>query len=143
MTNPEVAAQEQALPLSRRHMVVVADDEPSILLALERLLRDEPYDLYFTTEPEKAIEWIRTRKVSVLISDHRMPAMDGTTLLELARDSSPWTARILLTGYPCDGEVLQARETGMATLFGKPWNPLELKRVIRERVREREIIDGV
>lgn len=126
-----------------KHVVVVADDDSNVLLALERLLRNEPYDLYMTTEPEKAVEWIRTRSVSVVLSDFLMPEMEGTTLLEMTRASSPRTARILLTAYPGEPVVLQGRETGLLTLFGKPWNPGELRRVIRERVRERELMDGV
>jgi response regulator RpfG family c-di-GMP phosphodiesterase len=128
---------------SHKPVVVCTDDEPEILLALERALRDEPYDLHMTTDPEKALEWIRTRTVSVVISDYRMPEMDGTTLLQLTRARSPRTARILLTAYPGEGVVLHGRETGLLTLFGKPWNAGELKRAIRERVRERQIIDGL
>jgi response regulator RpfG family c-di-GMP phosphodiesterase len=140
--NMEERVQEKPARSAPRQVVVFADDDPVVLLAMERLLRDEPYDLYMTTEPEKAIEWVRTRPVSVMISDYRMPEMDGTTLLRLARASSPRTARFLLTAYPGECAVLQARETGLLTLFGKPWDPKELKRAIRERVREREIIDG-
>ncbi|HLY08156.1 MAG TPA: response regulator [Planctomycetota bacterium] len=122
-------------------VVVVADDDSETLLALERLLREEPYDLYLTTDPEKALEWIRTRQVSVVISDQRMPGMDGATLLEWTRASSPRTARILLTAYPLDRIVLHARSRGLLTLLGKPWDAKELKRVVRERVRERELTD--
>ena len=127
----------------RRHVVVFADDEPGILLALERALRSEPFDLQMTTDPAKALEWIKSRGVSVVISDYRMPKMCGMTLLEETRAVSPRTARILLTAYPWETEVLRARETGLITLFGKPWDEKELKRVIRDRVREREILDGV
>ena len=132
-----------ASPGGRRHIVVFADDEPAILLALERALRNEPYDLQMTTDPEKALEWIKARGVSVVIADYRMPIMCGMTLLEETRAASPRTARILLTAYPGETEVLKARETGLITLFGKPWDEKELKRTIRDRVREREILEGV
>lgn len=132
----------ESVPSRFRHVVVVADDDSNALLALERLLRDDPYDLHMTTDPQKAADWIRTRSVSVVIADYRMPDMDGTTLLELARASSPRTARILLTAHPGESAVLHARKSGLLTLFGKPWNPRELKRVIRDRVRERKILTG-
>jgi response regulator RpfG family c-di-GMP phosphodiesterase len=139
----EERPRPESAPSRPRHVVVVADDDSNALLALERLLREEAYDLRLTTEPQKAADWIQTRNVSVLITDYRMPEMDGTTLLELARATSPRTARILLTAHPGESAVLHARESGLLTLFGKPWNPGELKRVIRERVREREILTGI
>lgn len=138
----EGCPRPEPIPSRFRHVVVVADDDSNALLALERLLREEPYDLHMTTEPQKAVDWIRTLSVSVVIADYRMPDMNGTTLLELARASSPRTARILLTAHPGEIPVLQARESGLLTLFGKPWNPRELKRAIRDRVREREILNG-
>jgi DNA-binding NtrC family response regulator len=133
----------QPEPMRRRPVVVFADDEPKILIAVERTLRGEPYDLHLTTDPEKALEWIRTRSVSVLVTDYRMPEMDGTTLLQLTQADSPGTARILLTAYPYESAALQGRATGLLTLLGKPWDSRELKRIIHDRLREREFLEGV
>lgn len=129
--------------LSRKHIVVFADDEPGVLLALERSMRSEPYDLFLTTDPVKALDWIRSRPVTVLVSDFRMPEMDGRTLIELAFAHSPRTARILLTGFPGEEAVRRAREAGLLSVAAKPWNPKELMRTIRERIRERELLDGL
>lgn len=123
--------------------MVFADDDPKTLLALERTLRHEPYDLHLTTDPQKALEWIRSRNVSVVVSDYRMPEMCGTTLLEFALAYSPRTARILLTGFPGEHPVRQAREAGMLTLSAKPWDDRELRRMIWDRIREREILEGL
>jgi len=138
----EACKQAPSGGLPRKHSVVFADDDPAILLALERALRDEPYDLLLTTNPEKALDWIRNRSVSAVIADYYMPGMMGTTLLELARSHSPRIARILLTGYPGERPILLARECGLLTLYGKPWDDRELKREIRNRLRERELLES-
>src|SRR5438093_38367 len=81
-------------------LVVVVDDEPWVLSSLRRLLRAEPYTLETTTETEEALEWVRTRKVSLILADYRMPGLCGTSVLQLVKASSPHTIRILLTDYP-------------------------------------------
>jgi DNA-binding NtrC family response regulator len=140
-TEPTSLAPPEAA--SRRHVVVVTDDDPQVLLALERTLRDEPYDLHLTTDPGKALEWIRSRNVSVVVSDYRMPDMCGLTLLERTLADSPRTARILLTGFPGEEAVRRAREAGFLTLSAKPWDAKELLRTIRDRIRERELLEGL
>ncbi|MBI3858580.1 MAG: response regulator [Planctomycetes bacterium] len=130
-------------PMERKQAVVFTDDEPEILLALERMMRTEPFDLLMTTDPEKALHWLRTRNVAVVISDQRMPEMDGTEFLRKARIASPRSARILLTAFPYEKDVLEARAEGLMTLLVKPWNERELRREIRDRLREREIAEGV
>jgi len=140
--NPEPSTQAPSRTASRRHVVVFADDDPRTLLALERTLRYEPYEILLTTDPGKALEWIRSRPVSVVVSDYRMPEMCGMTLLELAQTHSPRTARILLTGFPGEEPVRRARDAGFLTLTAKPWNGRELMRMIRERIRARELLDG-
>jgi DNA-binding NtrC family response regulator len=122
-----------------RQVVVVVDDDPQVLAALGRLLRDEELDVLSTSDPWEALEWIRSRDVGVLLADERMPVMSGVSLLQLAKSQSPTTARIMLTGYAGEGVVLHARKAGLFLVFGKPWDDRELKRVIRDRLRGREL----
>jgi len=111
----------------RRPLVVCVDDERQILSSLERLLRKEPYRFRTTTDPEEALGWVRSEDVSLLIADYRMPGMSGTTLLQLAKASSPGTARMMLTGYAGETLVIAAGEAGLMHLVGKPWDDETLK----------------
>jgi DNA-binding NtrC family response regulator len=115
-----------------RPLVVCVDDERQILASLERLLRKEPYRFRTTTDPEEALDWIRSGDVSLLIADYRMPGMSGTTLLQLAKASSPGTARLMLTGYAGETLVIAAGEAGLMHLVGKPWDDETLKAKIRD-----------
>src|SRR5262245_24809572 len=90
----------EPLALSRRHKVVLVDDDPAVLRSLRRLLRHEPYDLLSTDRPESALQWIEEGDVSLMVTDQRMPDLCGTELAELVRRKSPGTIRVLLTAYP-------------------------------------------
>ncbi|HVR87643.1 MAG TPA: response regulator [Planctomycetota bacterium] len=118
-------------PGSGRPLVICVDDEPQVLGALSRLLRREPYEFRTTTDPEEALEWIRTLEVALLVADYRMPGMSGTTLLQIAKATSPRTARMMLTGYPGESLVIAAGEAGLMHLIGKPWDDQRLKAQIR------------
>jgi DNA-binding NtrC family response regulator len=119
----------RALPI-----VVCVDDEPQILSALSRLLREEPIELWTTADPEEALDWVRTEDVALLIADYRMPRMSGTTLLQIAKASSPRTRRMMLTGYPGESMVIAAGSTGLMDLVGKPWDDESLRSIVREKL---------
>jgi response regulator RpfG family c-di-GMP phosphodiesterase len=137
-------AQVELPLLTRQHLVVCVDDDPAVLSALRRLLRAEPYEFLPTDDPDKAMELVRTRDVSLFIADYRMPAMSGTGLLQLVKSASPTTVRLLLTGYPRATWVLQAQERDLMHLvFGKPWDNEELRRAILERLHDRELSERV
>jgi DNA-binding NtrC family response regulator len=145
MSDASIAAQPERVGADvGRPLVVCVDDEPGILAALARLLRAEPYEFRTTSDPEEALDWVRTQEVSVLVADYRMPLMSGATLLQLAKAASPRTARMMLTGYPGETLVVSAGEAGLMHLVGKPWDDAALKRKIlgllsgREREDEAE-----
>jgi CheY-like chemotaxis protein len=121
-----------------RPIVLCVDDDVPVLDSLSRLLRDEPYDLVTTNSPRQALEWIEHRHVSVLISDQRMPGMQGTEILKATRVSSPATRRIMLTGYADMDSVAEAvNKAEIQRLIPKPWNNHELKETIRSLVQDR------
>lgn len=125
-------------PAEGRPRVVCVDDEPHILAALARLLREEPYEVRTTADPEEALSWLRGGQVSVLVADYRMPGMSGTMLLQLAKAVSPRTRRIMRTGYPGETLLISAGEIGLMELVGKPWDDEALKRLIRDRLSAAE-----
>ena len=128
----EESSDLQAFPdLGSRPVVVCVDDEPQILSALARLSRREEYELRTTTDPEEALDWVRTEKIALVIADYRMPAMSGTTLLQLTKAHSPGTARMMLTGYAGESMVLAAAGAGLMNIVGKPWDDEDLRGKIR------------
>jgi DNA-binding NtrC family response regulator len=129
---------EAVRSLARDHRVLCVDDEADVLRALRRALRNQPFDLMTTTEPEQALAWVEDHDVSLVLSDQRMPTMAGTTLIERIRENSPTTICAVLTAYP--GSVLVGGRPafGIRELVLKPWNDEELRGTIVRLLRERE-----
>ena len=122
-----------------RHVVVCVDDEPAILSALKRSLRAEPYELLTTDSPEHALRWVGTRDVSLVITDQRMPRMEGTELLEEVLKRSPSTARIILTAFPGDAVGTPGLRHWTECMISKPWDNLMLRKTIRQLLGDREL----
>jgi HD-like signal output (HDOD) protein len=110
------------------------DDESRILDGIRRMLHAdrERWDLQFAVGGETALQACEAGSFDVVISDMRMPGMDGATLLGHIRDRYPSTARIVLSGYSDSG--LSTRAVPVAHRFlAKPCNGPELRATI-ERV---------
>lgn len=123
---------------SRHPVILCVDDEPAVLAALRRILREEPYEVVTTDQPQEALELLSRRPVSLLISDQRMPAMSGMELLAASGKKSPATARMMLTAYPDSQLFKQCGEIGVQRLFTKPWSDEELRRTVSELLENRE-----
>ena len=65
-----------------RKTILFVDDDANTLNALRRLLSGEPWNILFADSGEKGLEILRTEAVDLVISDVRMPVMDGITLLK-------------------------------------------------------------
>jgi len=114
--------------------LMFVDDEQHILNAMNWLFRKN-YNLIFADSGEKAVELLRNNDVDVLISDQKMPGMRGTEVLRAARDISPETIRLLLTGYSDYSAALESINDGEVFRFiQKPWNNFKLKDTIEEAV---------
>jgi DNA-binding NtrC family response regulator len=125
-------------PLQHWHTVLIVDDDPEVLSAMRRELGREPYDVVTTDRPGLALDWMERRTVSLVISDQRMPEMDGDRFLERVWKRSPRTRRLLLTGFPEQIELIPMSRRGLLRVMTKPWDGVELKVTIRRLLQERE-----
>jgi serine/threonine-protein kinase len=112
--------------------LLLIDDEERILRSL-RMLFFSGYHVRMTTDPHEAIRILRDEKVHVIVSDQRMPVMQGSELLRIARETAPATMRILLTGYSdLDASIASVNEGEVFRYLMKPWNAEEVKKVVAE-----------
>jgi len=112
--------------------LLLIDDEERILRSL-RMLFFTGYTVRMTTDPHEALRILRDEKVHVIISDQRMPLMQGSELLRLAREASPATMRILLTGYSdMEASIASVNEGEVFRYLLKPWVGEEVRRVVAE-----------
>lgn len=117
--------------------IIFVDDEPHILSSIQRLFRSEPFDISYTISVAEALDRVGKERFAVVVSDHRMPEMDGTLFLEKVKEISPGTLLILLTGYADLNAAPEGSNVALVRHFlSKPWNDQELKQVIRSAVAE-------
>lgn len=125
---------EQSAPISPyRPKVLLVDDEESILNSLRRLLRSQPYDVLLATSGAQALEMLTQQPVDLVMSDARMPNMDGATLLAHVHELYPATTRIMLTGYADPTAIIKAINEGRINRYiSKPWNDDEMLVTLRQ-----------
>jgi diguanylate cyclase (GGDEF)-like protein/PAS domain S-box-containing protein len=129
---------EQEVPA---RTLLLLDDEPKILTALQRALRREGYRIFATTSPAEAFEILAQNSVGVIVSDQRMPEMSGTEFLTRVRELYPDTLRIVLSGYADLTSIAEAVNHGAIYKFlTKPWEDDVLRAQLAEAFRYREII---
>jgi CheY-like chemotaxis protein len=115
-----------------RPVLLVVDDEPRILSALQRCLRREGYEIVAAETAAGALRILRERRVDALLTDHKMPGMSGLELIREVAEQWPGTARLLLTGWAAEIAPEEARRLGIRALVPKPWDDAELKALLRE-----------
>lgn len=126
--------------------LLFVDDEANILSALRRLFRLHGYKIHTADGGAQGLELLEREPVDLVISDMRMPNMDGAQFLEQVRRKWPDTVRILLTGYADVSSTIAAINKGEIYRYvAKPWNDddivllvkqaLELKNLEREKNR--------
>lgn len=131
------------MDLTKEHLVLCVDDEAPILGALRRCLRGEPYELITLERPGEALDLVRRRPVSLVISDQRMPELSGLELVKAVNRLSPATSSVILTGYPDTTTISERMAKGIQRLIAKPWNDDRLRSTIRQLLREKEIKEGL
>ena len=109
--------------------ILCVDDEQNVLRSLTRLFLDDPYEIL--TAPSGAEGLLILNQcgtVPVVISDYRMPGMNGVEFLSEVRKRWPETVRIVLSGYADTGAIVSAINEGQIYRFvAKPWNEDELR----------------
>ncbi len=113
-----------------KYNILLVDDEEDNLALLYRTLRGS-YNLERTTSPLKALEILDEKDFELVISDHKMPEMDGVEFLKRVQISHPSTMRILLTAYSDANILIDAINYAKIYRYvKKPFNPDELQLIV-------------
>jgi len=126
---------------SSAHTLLVVDDEPSILSAIQRVLHKEAYRVLTAGSAGDALDLLARNAVQVILADQRMPEMNGTEFLRRVKDLHPNTVRIVLSAYADLDTITHAVNEGALYKFlAKPWEDDLLREQIRDAFRH---YDGV
>ena len=109
--------------------ILLVDDEVNVLRALERTFLDEEYEVLTASSGSEGLSILQdVSPVQVVVSDYRMPQMNGVDFLREVRRRWPDTVRIVLSGYADTAVVISAINEGEIYKFiAKPWNDDELR----------------
>ena len=109
--------------LKERHTILAVDDEPINLRMLERLLRKH-FRVLTATSADEALKILERDRVSLLLTDQRMPGMLGTELLRKSRALHPDMVRMVVTATNDSETFIDAiKNSGAVRVISKPWDP--------------------
>lgn len=113
-------------------LVIYLDDEEINLLLFKEMFKKD-FDVFTTTYPEEALEYLKSNDVDYVFTDQRMPIMTGVEFLRELEDMEGVAApkKVMISGYAAEGEVSEAIEQNLIDRFvDKPWTYQGLKEVI-------------
>jgi two-component system, NtrC family, response regulator HupR/HoxA len=118
----------------KKETILIVDDQPEILNALERILKEE-HHILTAASGAAALDILQQQAVAVILADQRMPGMTGVEFLSQAITQQPDTIRILITAYADITASIDAVNRGKIYYYiSKPWEPEELLLIIRQAV---------
>lgn len=138
---PAPADPADGAPAPAVWTVLCVDDEPNILSAIKRVFRGTGYRVLVADGGPQALDILAVEPVHLVISDMRMPVMDGAQLLQQVREQWPATARILMTGYADVASTVAAINRGeIFRYITKPWNEADLLLAAREALERQALL---
>jgi two-component system response regulator HydG len=120
--------------------LLVADDDPAVRQSLERTLAREGYTVVLAPDGLAAIDRLRGGGIDLVLSDLKMPGLNGLELLREVKTVSPDLDVIMLTAFGTVEEAVRAMKDGAVDFLTKPFQRAQLVRVIRKALERRALI---
>lgn len=115
--------------------ILLLDDEPQILKTLQRVLRPHNWEVHAFSDVQEALDALTVHEYAVIVSDLKMPHLDGITYLQFAKQRQPNAVRILLTGHFDRQSMMQAiNQAEVYRFVSKPWEDLEIETVLKSAI---------
>ena len=97
--------------------ILFVDDEKRILKSLRRLFYNTDYNCFFASGGKEALKILKEYKINLIITDIRMPKMDGFELLKKVKKHYPKITRVALSGYTDKDAIMEALEANLIKLY--------------------------
>jgi DNA-binding NtrC family response regulator len=112
--------------------ILVVDDEPIVRESIRDWLKDAGYEVLTAETGEEALEMVNKQDFSVIVLDIRLPGQTGITVLKQVKSLKPEIKSIIITAYPSEELLNEARRLGAIDYLVKPVAPDDLEKLIRE-----------
>lgn len=116
------------------HTILVVDDEPNYLIVLAELLRDEDYEVFTADSATAALPIVRDTDLDLVLSDMKMPGMDGIAFMKKIKEFNKNLPVILITAYAEVEKAVEAMHLGAFTYLAKPFSNDQLLASIRKAI---------
>ncbi len=117
--------------MNNRIRILVVDDEPKLCHLIEELLKLEGYRVDISISNMEALQMIKENKYQMLITDLKMPGIDGLELIQKARELNPEIRTIMITGNETVETAVQSLKHEIDDDIKKPFSIVELKKVVK------------
>jgi two-component system C4-dicarboxylate transport response regulator DctD len=121
---------------------LVVDDEESVCEAVKAVLETEGFAVTITTSSPEAVELVRTRRYDLIISDLKMPVLDGMQFYDKVREIENRSIFLVMTAYSDLYPAVDAVSRGIYDYLQKPFTPDELRLPVRQRLKLVKEKDG-
>ncbi len=118
--------------------ILVVDDELLIRDLLYDFFSSQGWEISVAENGEKALEIVRSRKIDLVLSDIKMPEMDGLTLASMLSQSYPNIPVVLMTGYPSVDTAVSALRNKVADYIIKPFNINQLFKLVEAKISDKD-----
>lgn len=137
----DTAVKTETTPEAPRPFTLLCvDDEANILSALKRLFRVHGYRIFLAESGHQGLDILEREAVDLVISDMRMPEMNGAQFLEQVHEKWPDTVRILLTGYAEASAAIDAVNKGKIYHYiSKPWEEADILLLVRQALERKAL----
>ncbi|MBX7183937.1 MAG: sigma-54 dependent transcriptional regulator [Vicinamibacteria bacterium] len=127
--------------MSTKARIVVIDDEVNAATALETLLKEDGYDVACANDAKTGLGLIEQMDADIVLTDLRMPGMDGLELLKHIKQARPQTLVILMTAFGTVKNAVRAMKTGAEDYLAKPLDLEELEVVVERAIEKKHLLE--
>jgi two-component system NtrC family response regulator/two-component system response regulator HydG len=127
--------------MSDKGRIVVIDDEVNAATALETLLREDGYDVAKAHDARSGLLLLEKEEPDVVLTDLRMPGMDGIDLLAKIKEIRPETMVIIMTAYGTVKTAVKAMKLGAEDYLGKPIDVEELEVILQKALEKKHLLE--
>ena len=120
--------------------ILVVDDEPKICHLIEQILKLEGYQVDISFSGVEALQMIKRYNYQMLLTDLKMPGIDGLELIQKAKELNPEISTLIITGHATVETAVQSLRHGVDDYIKKPFNISKLKKVLRQTLCTHKIV---
>jgi DNA-binding NtrC family response regulator len=120
--------------------ILVVDDEMIVCESCQRILQEDSYEVECVSSGKEAIEKMKANPFDIVITDLKMPGVDGMEVLKSIREDYPDTVVIMITGFSTVETAVEAMKLGAFDYIPKPFTPDEVSIVVKKAIEKRSLL---